>query len=302
MKELVAEVGDIVDLNVVPWGNAQEKGKTVQCQHGPNECAADIVENCAIAQGPGYFGFIDCFESAYANNWRTGSLKPMYAAAAKCASSNNIDVSKLKACYAGPEGKKLQAAAAKATNSLNPPHQYTPWVTIDGKNQNLNSPKWSLLSAVCSAYQGPKPAACSKVEAPKPAIELEPAPLRDVDESITTLSLSPAFLKSFANATNYGDPLSGKCLPGELAVQIQGLSGAFCSPSCSASAACPTDVPAGTTATPQCALETAGKSSPTNCALICSQSLPIPDDASDSCPAKASCKAIGGVGICTYNN
>merc|ERR1712195_269314 len=66
--------------------------------------------------------------------------------------------------------------------------------------------------------------------------------------------------------THYGDPANG-CEADEEAVQVQGLSGKFCSPDC-ASAACPTDVPAGTTAAPQCALKTT--TGDKKCALICS--------------------------------
>merc|ERR1711924_515936 len=77
-----------------------------------------------------------------------------------------------------------------------------------------------------------------------------------------------------------------------------GLSGSFCSPDC-ASAACPTDVPSGVTAKPQCALQsTTGDK---KCALICS---PSTDEASlragDAMCGKATCQPIQGTGICTY--
>jgi len=97
--------------------------------------------------------------------------------------------------------------------------------------------------------------------------------------------------------THYEDPNAGDCLPDEKAIQITGLAGSFCSPNCGASTACPTDVPAGTTATPKCVLESQGSPSPTNCALICT-----PSALAGGCPDKASCKAIQGTGICTYDN
>merc|ERR1711871_1048666 len=100
-----------------------------------------------------------------------------------------------------------------------------------------------------------------------------------------------------ANQTHYGDPASG-CMSDEQAVKVQGLTGDFCAPDCK-SAACPTDVPAGVTAKPQCAL-----SSPTGdkkCALICS---PSTDEASlragDAQCGAATCSPIQSVGICTY--
>merc|ERR1711959_508613 len=97
--------------------------------------------------------------------------------------------------------------------------------------------------------------------------------------------------------THYGDPADG-CEADEQAVQVQGLSGSFCSPDC-ASAACPTDVPSGVTAAPQCALKST--TGDMKCALICS---PSTDEASlragDAMCGKATCQPIQGTGICTY--
>jgi hypothetical protein len=95
----------------------------------------------------------------------------------------------------------------------------------------------------------------------------------------------------------YEDPNAGPCSTGEMAVQITGLQGSFCSPSCSASSPCPTNVPNGATAKPTCALNKPGGSSPTQCALICN-----PAEAANQCPDKASCKKIQTVGICTYDS
>ncbi|EGD76061.1 cathepsin [Salpingoeca rosetta] len=89
----------------------------------------------------------------------------------------------------------------------------------------------------------------------------------------------------------------GGCHSGEQAVRIEGISGSFCSPSCSSTSPCPTNVPPGTTAQPECVLETQGSSQPTNCALICN-----PEENDGGCPQNASCKPIQGVGICTYDS
>jgi len=99
--------------------------------------------------------------------------------------------------------------------------------------------------------------------------------------------------------THYEDPNAngGKCLSDEEAIQITGLDGSFCSPNCGATSPCPTDVPTGTTAQPKCVLDAPGSQSPTNCALICK-----PGDLDNQCPTNASCKAIQGTGLCTYDN
>jgi len=98
---------------------------------------------------------------------------------------------------------------------------------------------------------------------------------------------------------HYEDPgATGTCKSDEEAVQITGLQGNFCSPKCSSSKPCPTDVPKGTTAQPECVLEMSGSSNPTQCALICD---PSQGAGRDGCPARATCKAIQTTGICTYN-
>ena len=106
-----------------------------------------------------------------------------------------------------------------------------------------------------------------------------------------------------AGKTHYGDPSKG-CMSDEQAVQITGVKGDFCAPDC-ASAACPTDVPAGVTAKPQCALK-AGTGTDKKCALICSPAGKT-DEASlragdAACGTGASCKAIQSTGICTYDD
>merc|ERR1719424_661057 len=108
-------------------------------------------------------------------------------------------------------------------------------------------------------------------------------------------------VNSNTTGTHYGDPKDG-CEADEQAVQVQGLAGDFCSPKCTAFGACPKDIPSGVTAKPECALQT-----PTGgkyCALICSPSLPIQNQkiADSQCGANASCKAVSGVGLCTYND
>eukprot|EP00469_Lotharella_globosa_P013507 CAMPEP_0167788324 /NCGR_PEP_ID=MMETSP0111_2-20121227/9972_1 /TAXON_ID=91324 /ORGANISM="Lotharella globosa, Strain CCCM811" /LENGTH=134 /DNA_ID=CAMNT_0007680179 /DNA_START=40 /DNA_END=444 /DNA_ORIENTATION=- len=111
-----------------------------------------------------------------------------------------------------------------------------------------------------------------------------------------SVALDKDFLAAYLNAsTHYGDPKAG-CESDEISAQIQGISGDFCTSKCSLVKACPTDVPAGVTAKPQCALQT-----PTGdkyCALICSPS----SKDGGQCGTNASCKAISGVGVCTYDD
>ena len=105
------------------------------------------------------------------------------------------------------------------------------------------------------------------------------------------------------HAEHYGDPnVAPGCARDEVKIQIQGISGNFCSPQCNSSGSCPTDVPSGVTASPACALSSSTGAH--YCALLCS---PSTDEASlragdAQCGKNASCKAIQGTGLCTYDD
>jgi len=88
--------------------------------------------------------------------------------------------------------------------------------------------------------------------------------------------------------THYEKP---PCQTDEVDASIQGAGGDVCAPKCDGST-CPTDVPPGTKAKPQCILEDSS-SGEKYCALQCI--LP------DSCPSGSNCARIGGVvGVCVY--
>lgn len=86
------------------------------------------------------------------------------------------------------------------------------------------------------------------------------------------------------------------CASNEQPVKVQGLSGEFCSPSCSMTKPCPKN-PSGA-AKGKCILETQGSSSPTNCALECNPAAT--NKKKRQCPRGATCQPIQGTGICTY--
>jgi KDEL-tailed cysteine endopeptidase len=88
------------------------------------------------------------------------------------------------------------------------------------------------------------------------------------------------------STTHYEKP---PCQSDEMAAQIQGASGDVCAPHCDNSP-CPTDVPPGTTAKPQCALQDQSSGSK-YCALTCFLG---------GCPTGATCQHIGLAGICMY--
>jgi hypothetical protein len=106
--------------------------------------------------------------------------------------------------------------------------------------------------------------------------------------------------------SHYGDPKYG-CCSDEVSVTYTGvITGDWCSPECTGvqKDKCPTDVPAGSTADPQCVGPVEDPSTTQYCALQCSLASIIKDQkaADAQCGNGASCKSVSGVGICTYDD
>merc|ERR1712084_184197 len=97
---------------------------------------------------------------------------------------------------------------------------------------------------------------------------------------------APPSPPSPSGSTHYEKP---PCRSDEVDVTIQGFDGETCTPKCTNNA-CPTDVPEGTTATPQCVLQDSS-SGDKYCALTC---------LIGGCPPGASCKRSGLTGLCLY--
>lgn len=90
-------------------------------------------------------------------------------------------------------------------------------------------------------------------------------------------------------ASHYEKP---PCQSEEVEARIRGADGVLCAPPCDDQETCPTDVPAGTTAQPQCVLKSPDGSQ--YCALLCLETT--------ECPTGSSCVQVGGngAGLCLY--
>lgn len=145
-------MADVLELVEVPYGNAQMVGGEPQCQHGPEECQGNKYECCAIQSFPNqtqWFPFVSCMEAAGDS---------MLQSVGKCANQAGISKDTIETCYNGDAGTQCIKNAAKQTNSLNPPHQYTPWITVNGRHLSNTD---HLTSVVCSEMTGPKPSICN---------------------------------------------------------------------------------------------------------------------------------------------
>jgi len=153
----------MVDFQLYPYGNGQLTGTQIDCQHGAPECEGNQILACLQHHHPitdsdaGFVPTFVCMEG------KDGLPKDEFK---DCADANGLDTAAqetILACAAGDEGQKLALEAAVATESLNPPHEYAPWVTLNGKP--LRDDAYELQEQVCGAYKGSAPAAvCSTSE------------------------------------------------------------------------------------------------------------------------------------------
>ncbi|XP_076456849.1 gamma-interferon-inducible lysosomal thiol reductase-like [Babylonia areolata] len=168
LYQTFTQVGHIMNLTLVPFGNAQESKQgdrwVFQCQHGKQECVGNLLETCAIHALGGNMDqimpFIYCVESS--------QRSPM-AAVKTCAGKQGLPLEQILSCYNSSEGNQLEHQMALRTNALNPPHQYVPWVVLNGVHtEKINTEATqNLLKLICDTYTGPKPKACAQTEGKK---------------------------------------------------------------------------------------------------------------------------------------
>ncbi|KAF9596682.1 hypothetical protein IFM89_012881 [Coptis chinensis] len=146
---------DIIDLNLVPYGNAKVgSDNIITCQHGPYECVLNTVEACAIHVWPDlnkHYKFIYCVERLV--------VEHKYSEWKSCFGKTGLNSKPIEACYNSGLGKQLDLRYAKETNELQPPHHYVPWVTVNG--EPLHDDYYNFITFVCKAYKGSHvPKAC----------------------------------------------------------------------------------------------------------------------------------------------
>lgn len=149
---------DIMSLTLVPYGNAQEsfdgEKYIFSCQHGDEECLGNMIETCLLNMTEAALNIINCMESA-AN---------VVKAAKSCVDvySPELDWDSVMSCANGDMGNKLMHQNALKTKALQPPHEYVPWITINGvyTMEIQKKAEVSLFMLICSMYKGPQTEAC----------------------------------------------------------------------------------------------------------------------------------------------
>jgi len=172
-------IGEIIDLEVVPWGNARMQGKLWQCQHGPSECAGNVIESCMMMAHPkqqDWWPFVNKYEQQAHTCSRTAVPpgKCPTALAESIAVELGLSWAKVKKCFdsfdengmppASSTGYALTVAAANRTATLVPSHNAVPWATQGFKYNSkhiADDDLKRLTCYVCKQYTGvPAPAAC----------------------------------------------------------------------------------------------------------------------------------------------
>lgn len=155
------KIGFIFNLGLVPYGNAEEYKKgnkwIFKCQHGADECWGNIIQTCSLFLYPKMsdsFPFILCM---------TSSNDSSVHSAPNCAKEAGLNYVNLVNCAKSSKGNALEHMMALKTDALVPPHQFVPWVTLNGEHTDdiENQAENNLIKLICDAYQGEKPDACS---------------------------------------------------------------------------------------------------------------------------------------------
>ncbi|NWR38521.1 GILT reductase, partial [Tachuris rubrigastra] len=162
---------EMLNITLVPYGNAQERNVSgkwdFQCQHGPEECLGNMIEACLMNEAKNfstYFPIIFCLESGSSVTKNLEACLQIYAP--------ELDRGRIAACVQGDTGMALMHQNAQLTEALDPPHQFVPWIVINGKHTDelQAQAEASLLGLVCRLYQGEKPDACGGSKAPKTSL------------------------------------------------------------------------------------------------------------------------------------
>jgi len=140
------------------FGGSDYPGPTALfCQHGQNECAANLIAACVTALYPNvsrFAPFLECFEG----NLSAHIFDPVNTSVRPCAAAARLDAASILGCTANKTlAASIIAANARATIAQTN-MTGTPWVLVDGTPLADDTP---LLKAVCAAYTGEKPAGCA---------------------------------------------------------------------------------------------------------------------------------------------
>lgn len=124
-----------------------EDGYEFKCQHGPIECAANIIHACSIDILKNSSIKLEYLSCMIKNNMIPKKIMEI------CAKKMNIDYNPIFKCYNEEKGKELLAEYGKLTNVLIPRISFIPTVIINGSSENQARILKNLLQEVCLHFK-----------------------------------------------------------------------------------------------------------------------------------------------------
>ncbi len=151
---VLAKMGDSIDFNLNFIAN--EQGDTFRSLHGEPEWKGNIVQLCAAKYDPDkYMDMVVCMNKnvgAIPGNWE------------ECASENSLDVSSIKSCYEGEEGKELLRENIKLAQEVGATGSPTIYVN-DQKYQGGRTEN-DFMRSFCNFFETARPETCSEIPEP----------------------------------------------------------------------------------------------------------------------------------------
>merc|ERR1712107_217245 len=109
-------LSEFFDVEFIAYGGASthgnaEDGHTFDCQHGPRECAGNIVQGCTVHH------VTDMMMQVELLNCMSAASKPEEAGP-ECFAQFGVDWAPIQACIDGPEGAEIHAKNGEIQNNL----------------------------------------------------------------------------------------------------------------------------------------------------------------------------------------
>ncbi|PAV76883.1 hypothetical protein WR25_26777 [Diploscapter pachys] len=159
---------NIVNIEIVPYGNSKIVNGKIQCQHGEEECKVDKFESCVIDKLPSqdkFMPLLNCtlklinpkipFVSVYQRCFRKVSVPE----------TARRRIMQVFSCYNSAEGYALQLKAARRTTAAWPErHWGVPHIIVNGISIHTQPFYMNIDAMICTWYNGKsKPKYCSEI-------------------------------------------------------------------------------------------------------------------------------------------
>jgi len=149
------KMGANIDFKLEFIADALPDG-TFKALHGEPEVQGNIAQLCARQHHPDkYMKLVSCMNKNMRDipsNWEA------------CATESGLDMEKMKACYAGDEGKQLLKASAELAKTKGA--RGSPTMFFGGQRYSGGRSETSFMRAVCNGFKGVQPEACASLPAP----------------------------------------------------------------------------------------------------------------------------------------